>query len=98
MPTIKLEDIHSLTDFQRDAKSHIKHLKQTGRPAVLTVNGKATLVVQDACAYQSMLDAVERAGAMAGIQRGLESMARGKGEPAAKTFARIRKKHGIPAE
>jgi PHD/YefM family antitoxin component YafN of YafNO toxin-antitoxin module len=94
---IKLEDIHSLTDFQRDAKSHIKQLKKTGRPVVLTVNGKATLVVQDASAYQSMLDAVDRAEAIAGIQRGLESMERGEGEPAAQAFARIRKKHGIPA-
>lgn len=95
---IKLEDIHSLTEFQRDAKSHIKELKKTGRPVVLTVNGKATLVIQDASAYQTMLDALERAEAIAGIQRGLKSMDRGEGEPSAKVFARIRKKHGIPAE
>jgi len=43
----KLDDIYSLTEFQRDAKTHIKHLKKSGRPAVLTINGKAALVVQD---------------------------------------------------
>jgi PHD/YefM family antitoxin component YafN of YafNO toxin-antitoxin module len=95
---IKLDDIHSLTDFQRDAKSHIKQLKKTGRPVVLTVNGKATLVVQDASAYQSMLDSVDRAEAIAGIQRSLESMEREEGESAAKAFDRIRKKHGVPVE
>jgi PHD/YefM family antitoxin component YafN of YafNO toxin-antitoxin module len=73
-------------------------LKKTGRPVVLTVNGKATLVVQDASAYQTMLDTVDRAEAIAGIQRGLESLQRGEGEPAAVALDRIRKKHGIPAE
>ena len=90
---IKLEDIHSLTDFQRDTKTHIKNLKKTGRPVVLTVNGKATLIVQEASAYQTMLDSVERSQAIAGIQRGLDSANRGENEPAGKVFARLRKKH-----
>ena len=95
---IKLEDIHSLTDFQRDTKTHIKTLKKTGRPAVLTVNGKATLIVQDASAYQSMLDSVERAEAIAGIHRGLDSVSQGVGGPAAEVFQRIGRKRKIPAE
>ena len=95
---IKLENIHSLTDFQRDTKTHIKNLKKTGRPVVLTVNGKATLIVQEASAYQSMLDSVERAAAIDGIQRGLDSASRGEGEPADEVFARLRKKHKVPKE
>ena len=95
---IKLEDIRSLTDFQRDAKTHIKHLKKTGRPTVLTINGKAELVVQAASAYQEMLDVVDRVEAIAGIQRGLDSANRGEGEPAAEVFARLRKKHKMAAE
>ena len=95
---IKLENIHSLTDFQRDTKTHIKNLKKTGRPVVLTVNGKATLIVQEASAYQTMLDAIERAAATAGIQRGLDSASRGEGEPADEVFARLRKKHKVPKE
>lgn len=95
---IKLDEIHSLTEFQRDAKTHIKHLKKTGRPAVLTVNGKAALVVQDASAYQAMLDMIDRTEAIAGIQLGLNSADRGDGEPADEVFARLRKKHRIAAE
>jgi PHD/YefM family antitoxin component YafN of YafNO toxin-antitoxin module len=49
---IDLRDIHSLSDFQRKARAHIRRLKQTGRPAVLTVNGRAELVVQAAAAWQ----------------------------------------------
>jgi PHD/YefM family antitoxin component YafN of YafNO toxin-antitoxin module len=92
---VKLEEIHSLTDFQRDAKTHIKRLKKTGRPEVLTVNGRASVVVQDAFAYQEMLDVVERAETVAGISRGLESMKRGEGELAGNVFERLRKRHRI---
>ena len=95
---IKLDDIHSLTEFQRDAKNHVKLLKKSGRPAVLTINGKAALVIQDASAYQSMLDVIERAEAIVGIQKGLDSADRGEGESAHEVFARLRKKHSIVAE
>ncbi len=36
---IKLEDIHSLTDSQRDAKTHIKHLKN------IVLNGSVNSIV-----------------------------------------------------
>jgi hypothetical protein len=87
---IELQDIRSLTDFQRNAKAHLRRLKSTGRPEVLTVNGRAELIVQDAAAYEEMLDAV------CGIQRGLDEAAAGKGEPARKVLERIRARHKIP--
>ncbi len=87
---IALEDIRSLTDFQRNTKVHLKRLKLTGRPEVLTINGKAELIVQDAAAFEEMLDAIR------GIQRGLDEMAAGKGEPARKVLNRLRAKYRIP--
>jgi PHD/YefM family antitoxin component YafN of YafNO toxin-antitoxin module len=87
---ISIRDIHSLTDFQRRTRNHIARLKETGRPEVLTVNGKAEVVVQDAEAYQALLDKVEAAEAIIGIQRGLESMERGEGRPASEVLAEIR--------
>ena len=87
---IALEDIRSLTDFQRNTKSHLKHLKATGRPEVLTVNGKPELIVQDAAAYEEMLDAIR------GIQRGLDAMKEGAGLPFRQALDEIRAKHGIP--
>lgn len=53
---IKIEDILSLTEFHRRSRDHINHLRATGRPQVLTINGKAELIVQDATAYQQLLD------------------------------------------
>jgi hypothetical protein len=87
---IALQDIRSLTDFQRNTKSHLRRLKSTGRPEVLTINGKAELIVQDAAAFEDMLDAIR------GIQRGLDEMKAGKGEPARVVLDRIRAKHKIP--
>jgi len=87
---IALKDIRSLTDFQRNTKSHLRRLKSTGRPEVLTVNGRAELIVQDAAAYEETLDAIR------GIQRGLEAMKTGTGKPARKALEQIRAKHKIP--
>ncbi len=56
---IKLEDIGSLTDFARNTKSHLRRLKRTGRPELLTVNGKAEVVVQSASAYQRLIELLE---------------------------------------
>lgn len=58
---IKLNDIHPLTGFLGNHKDHFKRLKNTGRPEVLTINGEAQLIVQDAKAYQAILDRLEYA-------------------------------------
>ena len=52
-------DIHPLTGFLRDHKTHLERLRSTGRPEVLTVNGRARVVVKDAEAYQKLLDIVD---------------------------------------
>ena len=93
---IKVDDIVSLSDFQRNTREHIRRLKESGRPEVLTINGKAELIVQDARSYQSLLDALDRAEAVAGIRRGLEGMARGEGEDAAVALDRLGEKHNLP--
>lgn len=56
---IQPKNIHSLTDFQRNAKEHIEKLRETGEPHVLTVNGKAEVIVQNAEAYQKLLDQLD---------------------------------------
>jgi PHD/YefM family antitoxin component YafN of YafNO toxin-antitoxin module len=89
------ENIHPLTDFLRHHKRHLQRLKRSQRPAVLTLNGKAEVVVQDAKAYQAMLEDIEAMQVKAGIAEGIASMERGQGEPAQTVFARLREKHGI---
>ena len=93
---IDINEIHSLSDFQRNTKDFIGRLKETGKPLVLTVNGKAEVVVQDAASYQKILEMIDRAEAIEGIRQGLESMKQGKGKPAREVFEELRKKHNIP--
>jgi len=57
---IRPEDIGSLTDFQRNTQAHLKRLKRTGRPELLTINGKAEVVVQNASAYQRLIESLEK--------------------------------------
>ena len=96
MHMIHLEDIHSLSDFQRNTKEHVARLKETGKPEVLTVNGKAELVVLTAKAFQALVDKVERVEAIEGIRRGLADAEAGKVRPVREAVEGIRKKHRIP--
>ena len=79
-------DIQSLSTFKRDTAKLVRQLKKTGQPVVLTVNGKAELVVQDAESYQKLLEAKDRIEAIEGIKRGLESLKQNAGKPAEKFF------------
>ena len=83
MPDIDIsKDIHSLSDFKRNTTEFVSQMRESGHPVVLTINGKAELVVQDAEAYQRLLDMLERAEAVDGIKKGLESMKHAKGRSA----------------
>src|SRR5687767_2073229 len=93
---IDLREIRSLTDFQRNARDYIQRVKQTRNPLVLTVNGKAEVVVQDAEAYQEMLDRLERAETVAALRVALEPEERGEARPVREALEELRRKHGIP--
>jgi prevent-host-death family protein len=89
------KDIQSLTTFRRRSGDFMKQLKKSKRPVVLTVKGKAAAVVQDAEAYQRLLDIAARADSEEGIRQGLDDVAHGRTRPAKKVFDDIRRKHGI---
>jgi prevent-host-death family protein len=90
------KDIQSLTTFRRRSGDFMKQLKKTKRPVVLTVKGKARAVVQDAEAYQRLLDIAARADAYEGIRQGLEDVRSGKARPVRVFLSEFRAKHGIP--
>jgi hypothetical protein len=87
-------DIQSLTTFRRSSGDFMKQLKK--RPVVLTVNGKAAALVQDAEAYQRLLDIAARADAEEGIRQGLDDVAHGRTRPAREFFEDFEAKNGIP--
>ena len=85
------EDIRSLSDFKRHTSELLDQMKRSGRPVVLTVNGKAELVVQDAASYQKLMDAIDRLDAIERVGQGLEEMRQGKARPARRVLEEIRR-------
>lgn len=89
-------DIQPLTYFRRKSAEAVKHLKATRRPMLLTINGKAEVVVQDARSYQRLLDIAAQADAAEGIRQGLEDVARRRTRPASQVFDELRREYGLP--
>lgn len=89
-------DIHPLTDFKHRTPEFVQQLKTTGEPIVLTINGKAALVVQDAGSYQKLLDMAEKVRTQEAIRQGLDEMRAGLGRPADEVFSDIRRDLAIP--
>ena len=85
-----------MTTFRNHSADIMRHLKETKRPVVLTVNGKAAAVVQDAEAYQRLLDLAAEASAAEGIRQGFEDLHNGRTRPARAVFDEIRAEHDIP--
>jgi prevent-host-death family protein len=88
-------DIHSLTDFKKNTSEFVQQLKATGEPVVLTINGKAELVVQDAASYQKLREAAEEARVLEGIREGLEDMEAGRTVSLDDFKKHVRTKHGF---
>jgi len=73
----------------------MERLKKTRRPLILTVNGKAEVVVQDAEAYQRLLDIAAQADAVEEIRQGLEDVKKGRVRPAGEALEVFRRVHEI---
>ncbi|HTW94584.1 MAG TPA: type II toxin-antitoxin system Phd/YefM family antitoxin [Tepidisphaeraceae bacterium] len=89
------KETRSLADFKRNTSQMMTRLKETGDPVVLTVNGKAEIVVQDAVAYQRLLEEHDERQALAGIRRGLDDVRLQRTRPARQALGAIRRKHDI---
>jgi prevent-host-death family protein len=89
------KDIQSLTTFRRRPGDFLKHLKKSKRPIVLTVKGKAAAIVQDAEAYQRLLDIAAMADVNEAIRQGLEDVKKGKVRSAKEVFKEFETRHGI---
>ena len=86
--------IHPVSDFSRKPAEYIKRLKKTGQPEILTVNGKAELVIQDARKYEEIIDLLD---SLEKIALSAKQHAGGQSLPAQKIFekleARLSKKY-----
>jgi PHD/YefM family antitoxin component YafN of YafNO toxin-antitoxin module len=86
------EDIHSLTDFKKNTNEFIHDLKKSGRPTILTINGKAELVVMDAAAFHKMQEQRELEESIVAVNRSLKDFEEGRYSSAEDMFKRLNKR------
>lgn len=82
-------DIDTLDNFKRQTKRVIARLRKTGRPQVLTLNGRAAVIIQDAGAYEreaALRSAQDEHDTIAGIRESTAQLDRGEYRPAAAFF------------
>ncbi len=89
-------DIQSLSVFKRDTSKFMRQMKKSGQPIVLTVNGKAAMVVHDAESYEEFLRQKDRIETIEGVRRGIADMKAGRTRPAEEVFRDLFEKFGIP--
>lgn len=72
-------------------------MRESEKPLVLTVNGEAQLIVQEAKAYQKLLNRLEYMETVAALKVGISEIEAGKGMPVQEALESLRNKHGIPS-
>ena len=88
-------DIMSLSTFKRDSNKVMRQMKKTKEPVVLTVNGKAAIVIQDAESYQHLLELKERVDVVETLRQRLATRGSKKGRTAEDFFAEFFAKNDI---
>lgn len=89
---IDINDIQPLSHFKRNTPAVVRHIKKTGRPMVLTIDGKAELVVMDKEAYQGYLSDKERLEMIAFLDETDEDIRIGNVIPARKAVMALGKR------
>jgi len=51
------EDIHPVSELKKNTRSILEQVRRTGRPVILTVNGKANSVIIDVESYEKQVKA-----------------------------------------
>ena len=92
---LDITDTKSLTDFNRNSREHVERLKQSGKPELLTVKGEAAVVVQDAAAYQELLNEAEYARSLKAVRAEMAAHKRGGGVDFLEALEAIADEHGV---
>ena len=85
-------DIYPVSDFNRKPAEHIKRVRDTKRPEVLTVNGKAAVVMIDPETYDKLTEQAELARSLDRIAQANAQLEQHEGQPVAKAFAQLKQR------
>jgi len=86
------KDIDSLSEFKRNTKAFMARLKKSGNPVVLTINGRAAVVVQDASAFQKLIEQENRQEMESFLRESIADADAGRTVDAAEFVANLGKK------
>ena len=88
-------DMQTLSHFKSNTSNAIAQMKQTGQPIVLTVDGKAEIIVQDTESYQQLLEKIEQLETILGIKQGLADIESNRTRSLTEFTKEMQQKHDI---
>jgi prevent-host-death family protein len=88
-------DIRTLSECKRKTLQLVRKLKRTGKPLILTRNGKAEIVVLDAAYYGRIREALDRIETLEGIREGIEDITAGQMLSLEDARKEVAKKYGV---
>ena len=89
--------IHSMSDFLRNHKAHVARLKETRTPEVLTVNGRAEVVMLDTESYENLMERLHHMEEVAAV-RAIIHKANSGGPPEEISEAEIERRQAVVRE
>jgi hypothetical protein len=92
------QEIDAQPGPKRDTVDLIHELQRTKQPIILTISGKAHLVVEDMTSLRLLVKLVDRLDTIEAIREGIASIDRGEGRPAEEVFEEIRQKYNVPRD
>ena len=90
-------DIHTLTDFKRHSAELLGLMEESGRPQVLTVEGRPKAVLLAIETFEKLSQLADRAAAVEGIRRGLADLDGGRTMGLDELEAALRQRMGLGA-
>jgi prevent-host-death family protein len=92
----KAPTTESVSSFKEHIDEALKRLANTDSPIILTEDGRPTVVVQDALAYDRLIEKAERVDVLLAVKEGLEEIARGQGLDVDAADDQLRRELGLP--
>lgn len=93
MPVSITEDIKSVSDLKKHTREIFEQLHRTGRPVVITVNGKPDVVLLDARQFEKKLKALNISVLLA---EGEADVKAGRTRPAREVLRELKDAHKVP--
>ena len=88
-------DITSFTEFRAHLRDHLDQRKATNRPLFVTTNGETEAVVLSPSAFDELMDQAELAKSLAVLDRSMEDVKAGRGQPLKQAVREIAAELGL---